>query len=360
MPPLGPVVPHSRPCVDEDDVQAVADVLRSGRLAQGEVARRFEREVARFVGVRDGVATSSGTAALHLALLAVGVGPGDEVILPSYTCAALLQAVRYVGAVPRLVDLEPEGYNLSVDEVRRHLTPRTRALLVPHTFGTPADVEALCELGVPVVEDIAQALGAAVRGRPVGSFGAVAVCSFYATKLITTGEGGMLLSDSDVLLRRAREMRDYDARRDDRRRFNYKMTDFQAALGLSQLRKLPAFLQRRRLLADRYTAHLRPLGVVPRAPRPACTPVAYRYVITVPEAEQASARLRRLGVEGKPPVFQPLHRYLGEPGFPRTEQAHRTALSLPLYPSLSEDELSHVLAALDTVLMPRRRAAWPR
>lgn len=358
MLPAGALVPHSRPTLDEDHVQAVARVVRSGHLAQGEVTRRFEQELARLVGVRDGVATSSGTAALHLALLALGVGPGDEVVLPSYTCVALLHAVRHVGATPRLVDLEPHGYNLSVAEVRRHLTRRTRAILVPHMFGTPADVAELSGLGVPVVEDIAQSLGAKVDGRPVGSFGTVAVCSFYATKVITTGEGGMLLSDSEVVLRRARDLRDYDGRRHLRPRFNYKMTDLQAALGLCQLRRLPEFLHRRRQLAARYTAHLRSLGLQPPPVPPRAAPIYYRYVFPVPDAATAAASMRRAGVECKPPVFLPLHRYLGQTGFPRTERAHRTALSVPLYPSLTEEEVTQVLEALEATFAPRVRSAW--
>lgn len=351
-------MPHSRPTLDEADVRAVAEVLRSGQIAQGELTRRFEQEVACFLGVRDGVATSSGTAALHLALLALGVGPGDEVVLPSYTCVALLQAVRYVGATPKLVDLEPGGYNLSVEEVRRAVTRRTRAILVPHMFGFPADIEGICRLGVPVIEDIAQALGATVESRPVGSFGDVAICSFYATKVITTGEGGMVLSNSDLLLRRAREMRDYDGRRRLRVRFNYKLTDFQAALGLSQVRKLPALLDRRRRLAARYAERIQVLGLQPPVVRPGTNPIFYRYVVAVPDAARAREALQAYGVETSPPVFWPLHRYLGVPGFPRTEQAYRTALSIPLYPSLQEEEVNRTFLALEATLAARERQRW--
>ncbi|MDR7415084.1 MAG: DegT/DnrJ/EryC1/StrS family aminotransferase [Armatimonadota bacterium] len=358
MSPHGAVVQHSRPTLDEADVRAVAEVLRSGQIAQGEVTRRFEEAVARFVGVRGGVATSSGTAALHLALVALGVGPGDEVILPSYTCVALLQAARYVGATPKLVDLEPDGYNLSVEEVRRVITRRTRALLIPHMFGFAADIEALRGLEIPVIEDIAQALGTTVRGRPVGSFGDVAVCSFYATKVITTGEGGMVLSNSDLLLRRVREMRDYDGRRRLGVRFNYKITDFQAALGLSQVHKLPALLDRRRRLAVRYAERVRALGLRPPTVRPGTNPIFYRYVVAVPDAAKAREALRAHGVETSPPVFWPLHRYLGLPGFPRTEQAYRTALSIPLYPSLREEEVNRILVALEATFTARERHRW--
>ncbi len=346
---------HSRPTLDEADVRAVTEVLRSGRISQGEVTRQFEEAVARVVGVRGGVATSSGTAALHLALLALGVGSSDEVILPSYTCVALLQAVRYVGAIPRLVDLEPDGYNLSVEEVRRRITRRTRAILVPHMFGTPANIEALCGLGIPVIEDVAQALGATVRGRPVGSFGAVAVCSFYATKVITTGEGGMVLSSSELLLRRVRELRGYDGRRRLQTRFNYKLTDFQAALGLSQLRKLPELLDRRRQLAARYTERVQALGLRPPTVRPGSASIYYRYVVEVSDAARTREALQTHGVETSPPVFWPLHRYLGLAGFPRTERAYRTALSLPLYPSLREEEVNRIFLALEATLQERRR-----
>ncbi|MDR5708526.1 MAG: DegT/DnrJ/EryC1/StrS family aminotransferase [Armatimonadota bacterium] len=358
MPPYGAVVPHSRPTLDKADIRAVTGVLRSGQIAQGEVTRRFERAVARFVGVQDGVATSSGTAALHLALLALGVGPGDEVILPSYTCVALLQAVRYVGAIPKLVDLEPDGYNLSVEEVRRRITRRTRALLVPHMFGTPADIEALCGLGVPVVEDVAQALGATVRDRSVGSFGDVAVCSFYATKVITTGEGGMVLSSSELLLRRVRELRDYDGRRRLQTRFNYKLTDFQAALGLSQLRKLPELLNRRRELAAQYTERVRTLGLRPPEARPGSASIYYRYVVAVPDAARARDGLQGYGVETSPPVLWPLHRYLLLSGFPRTEQAYRTALSVPLYPSLQQEEVDRIFLALEATLAGQEGRRW--
>lgn len=358
MPPHGAVVPHSRPTLDEVDIQAVAEVLRSGRISQGQVTRRFEQAVARFLGLRDGVATSSGTAALHLALVALGVGSEDEVILPSYTCVALLQAVRYVGAVPKLVDLEPEGYNLSVEEVRQTITRRTRAVLVPHMFGTPAAIEALCGLGIPVIEDIAQALGAAVDGRPVGSFGDVAVCSFYATKVLTTGEGGMVLSDSELLLRRVRDLRDYDGRRRLRTRFNYKLTDFQAALGFSQLRRLPEMLDRRRSLAARYAERVQVLGLRPPAVRPGSAPIYYRYVVSVPDAAKVREALQAYGVESPPPVFWPLHRYLSLSGFPRTERAYRTALSLPLYPSLQEEEVDRIFLALEAALVAQERTRW--
>ena len=353
-----PVIPHSRPTIGPDDIRAVTEVMLSGHLAQGEKVRQFEEAVAAYLGRRGAVATSSGTSALHLALLALGLSAGDEVLLPSYTCVAVLHAVRYVGATPRVVDIEPEGYNLCADESRRRLTPRVKAAIVPHMFGMAADLAPLASLGIPLIEDCAQALGGSYRGRPVGSVGTITVCSFYATKMITTGEGGMLLADSEVILRRARELRDYDGRTTLETRFNYKMTDMQAALGLSQLDRLSAFLARRRQLASRYTADLRNLPITLPTVKPERTHAFYRYVIGADDAPRMARRLSRRGIQCKAPVFHPLHGYLKQKGFPHTEAAMRTALSIPLYPSLTEEEVDTLLGVVAEEV--QREEALPR
>ena len=250
-------IPHSRPTLDEADLQAVTEVLRSGFIAQGTRVAAFEEGMAGTVGVTGGVAVSSGTAALHLALLAFGVGEGDEVLLPTYACSALLHAVRAVRAVPRFVDSDPSSFNMDPAAAKKARSPLARVVIVVHSFGVPAELDPLRELGLPVIEASAQALGACYRGRRVGSIGEAAVLSFYATKLMTTGEGGMLLSNDERILSAARDLREYDQKDDDRPRFNYKMTDFQAALGLAQLAQLPRFLDRRQAIAARYSARLR-------------------------------------------------------------------------------------------------------
>jgi perosamine synthetase len=344
------LIPHSRPTIGPDDLEAVTGVLLSGDLAQGEQVRRLEAAVAGSLARRGGVATSSGTSALHLALLALGVGAGDEVIMPSYTCVAVLQAARYVGATVRLAEIDPDTYGLDPAAVRRRLSARTRAIIVPHMFGLPADVGALNAFGVPVIEDCAQAFGAATGGRPAGSLGTLAVCSFYATKVLTAGEGGMVLADSNALLDKVRDLRDYDGRRTLVTRFNYKMTDLAAALGLSQLRRLPEFLDRRRILAARYTAALAGLPIRPPAAPAGRSHIYFRYVARAAGAAGIARRLRARGIDSKPPVFRPLHRYLRVPGFSRTEAVARTALSLPIYPSLSEGEVDAVVDAIRTGL----------
>jgi len=345
-----PPIPHSRPSIAGADIRAVSRVLRSGMLAQGEEVRAFEAEVGAFLGLPPGVAVSSGTAALHLALQALGVQSGDEVLLPSYVCVAPLHALERLGAVPRLVDADPETYNLDPDDARRRLGPRTRAMIVPHLFGLPADLGPLLALGVPILEDCAQAMGATYRGRPAGAHGAVSVLSFYATKLLTTGEGGMVLSRDPRLRERVRDRREYDQRRRHAARFNYKLTDFQAALGRSQLRRLPAMLARRAAIAAAYRRAWRGLPLRLPAPGPASTHAYHRFVVSSSRAAGALTRqLAALGVVARRPVFQPLHRTLGQPGFPGTSEIYRRAVSLPIYPSLAARERAAVVSAVRRV-----------
>jgi len=341
------LIPHSRPWITAADVRAVARVVRSGRLAQGAEVAALEAELSGFLGLPPGVAVSSGTAALHLALVGLGLGPGHEVILPSYVCVAPLHAVEYAGATPRLADIDPRTFNLDPADVRRRMTRRTRAVIVPHLFGLPADLDALLALGVPLIEDCAQALGATYRGSPVGGFGVASILSFYATKLLATGEGGMILSRDRSLLGRLRDLRDYDERRRHALRYNYKLTDLQAALGRSQLVRFPAALARRAAIAARYRRAWASLPIRLPEPEGLGTHSYHRFVATVPgRATTVARRLHSLGVTARPPVFEPIHRTLGLSGFPGAEEAWRHALSLPLYPGLTAREQAQVVQAL--------------
>lgn len=327
----------------------MAAVVRGGQLAQGPEVEAFEREVARRLGVAAGVALSSGSAALELGLRALGAGAGHEVIIPTYACDALHHAVTRCGATPVLADADPATHSLSLADARRRLTARTRAVILPHAFGLAADVARFAALGVPVVEDCAQALGATVDGRPVGSAGRLAVASFYATKLLTTGEGG-LLGGTPELLAAARDARDYDERADLVPRFNYKMTEMQAALGRSQLRRLDAFIIRRRAIAARYRVALGAAAC--RLPPDVGEQHVYlRFVIAVERPlEPLIAALAALGVIARRPVHRPMHRALGLEGFPEAERLWRECLSLPCYPALTDTEVEHVAAAAAEVL----------
>ncbi|WP_447972454.1 DegT/DnrJ/EryC1/StrS family aminotransferase [Nitrospira sp. Kam-Ns4a] len=349
-----PSIPHSRPTLGPEEARAVAAVVRSGQLAQGPRVEQFEQGLAAFLGLRGGVALSSGSAALEAALLALGVESGDEVVLPSYTCAALWLAVTRVGALPRVVDIDLATFAIDPAEVSQALTSRTRAILVPHPFGLPADLTALQDLGVPLIEDCAQTLGAVERGRAVGTVGVMTVCSFYATKLLCTGEGGMLLSNDPAVLERVRALRDYDeAPRLDPAAWNRKMTELQAALGLVQLGQLRGFLEQRAALASRYSAALAGTGLIlPHVPE-GRSHVFYRYVVRLggPDrsphrVDDAIARLARRGVHCRRPVFRPIHQYLGLEGYPASEMAFATALSIPIYPSLTDKEVERTIQAV--------------
>jgi perosamine synthetase len=241
---------------------------------------------------------------------------------------------------------------------RRAITKRTRAIIVPHMFGLPADLTALEQLNVPIIEDCAQTLGAMEQGRPVGTVGRLTVCSFYATKLLCAGEGGMALSNEGTLLERVKSLREYDgAPTLDPSSFNLKLTDLQAALGLSQLGRFSAFHERRRFLAAAYRDVLSSKSAICPSTPSGRTHGYYRFVIRVPLVRNDSdglmsliSRLEQQGIHCRKPVFRPLHRYLDQSGFPHSDEADRTALSIPLYPDLTEDEVRQIQQSLAEVL----------
>lgn len=346
-----PIIPHSRPTIGNEEVQALTAAVRSGQLAQGPRVKEFERGVAALVGVAGGVAVSSGTAALELALLVLGIGAGDEVILPSYVCAAPWLAVVRVGATPKIVDIEPASYAIDPAEAKKALSAHTRAIIVPHMFGLPADLTGLQALGLPLIEDCAQTLGATESGRQVGSVGAVTVCSFYATKLLCTGEGGMLLSNDRTFLEKGRALREYDEEPVlERASFNHKMTDLQAALGVSQLGRFHSFLDRRAVIAAAYRSALGQISLELPVIPPGRSHIYYRFAVRLTRGsrplDEVMARLEQRGVQCRRPVFRSLHRYLGLEGYSVSEEAGRTVLSLPIYPSMTDEEIHRTIRAL--------------
>lgn len=338
-------VPHSRPFLGRAEQRAVSRVIASGLLAEGAEVEAFERDVAAVLGRKYAAAVQSGTAALYLALKAIGVERGDRVAMPSYVCPSLLHAAHMIGARPLLVDVDPDTYNLDPEDLRRRLRARTRAVIVPHMFGLPAELEEILANGVPIIEDCAMSLGARYRGKPVGSCGILSVVSFYATKMIATGEGGMVLGDRADLLTDIRDLRSYDARSRHRPRFNYKMTELQAALGRVQLHRLTNFIRCRSRLASRY---LRALAGGPwKLPVKRADHVYYRFVLQLPRGTRRFlSRLSAAGVEARRPVLKPLHRFLGLEGFPGSDAAHQKAVSIPLYPALAGDEADYVIESV--------------
>ncbi|HHY55465.1 MAG TPA: DegT/DnrJ/EryC1/StrS family aminotransferase, partial [Chloroflexi bacterium] len=259
-------IPVYTPLLNGREEKYLLDAVRSGWISSlGAYVTRFEEAFARFCGVRHAISVSNGTVAIHLALHALGIGPGDEVIVPSLTFVATANAVHYTGATPVFADVDPVTWCLDPADVRRRLTSRTRAVIPVHLYGHPApmpDLQALAaEHDLLVIEDAAEAHGAAIVGRRVGGWGRIGAFSFYANKIITTGEGGMLTTDDDALAARCRMLRDHampPQRRywHDEVGFNYRMTNLQAAVGVAQMERIDSFIRRKREIAARYREEL--------------------------------------------------------------------------------------------------------
>ena len=329
------MIPHSQPTLTAQDKHALRFV---SYLSQGPAVAKFERQFARYHGKTQAVAVSSGTSALHLALLALGVKKNQEVLLPTYVCTALLNAIHYVGATPVLVDVDPETGNMSWADAKGKRTRRSKCLILPHMFGQPADVSAFKKLGLPIIEDCAQAIGAKYKGRRVGTQGDLGIFSFYATKMMATGEGGMVLARSAALLNKVRDQREYDHCSDYKLRFNYKMTDIQASLGSSQLKQLNAFIRKRKSIATIYQNALADLPVeIPDA-----ASVYYRFIFKSSKRNQIRQALRRKKIMAEPPVYKPIHLYLKKRGFKAADDWYKRGLSIPIYPQLSLKEAKRI------------------
>jgi len=336
------IIPHSKPTLNAADAKIVADVIKSGYIAQGKKVASFEQKFARFQKVRYAVAVNSGTSALHLSLLALGIKRGDNVIIPSFVCTALMNAVRYTGADIQIADIG-EDYNISIVSVSRKINKKTKAIIVPHMFGLPADLAPLLKLKIPIIEDCAQSIGANYKRKPVGSFGTLSISSFYATKMMTTGEGGMVTSNNQALINRIRDLRDYDNKNDYKTRFNYKMTDIQAALGIHQLSQLPNWIKKRKKIAQAYTQALKNSQLKLPEQYAQREHIYFRYVIQTSNKQKLLNKLKSKGIHAASPIFKPLHKYLQLRGYPCADHLMSKAISLPIYPSLSMNAVRYVI-----------------
>jgi len=350
------MIPIAQPIIEEDEIDAVIKVLRSGQLAQGPRVKEFEIRFAESCGAPFAIATSSGTSALHLALLAHGVGPGDEVITTSFSFIASANCALFVGAKPVFADIEPEYFTLSAADVERHITPQTRAILVVHLFGQMCDMQAISSVAqahnLIIIQDACQAHGAKLFGEPVGAFG-TACHSFYATKNMTTMEGGMITTNHPEIATRARLLRDHGSHQrylHETLGYNLRMTDLQAALGLAQLSKLENWNHQRQENAEYLTAHLsNNSDVVTPAIREGAEHVFHQYTLRVSKRAELIERLTQdgigFGIHYPTPIHQqPLYRSLGyDCHLPHTEKACREVISLPVHPSLSKNDLDQII-----------------
>ena len=340
------MIPHSRPTLDQSDYKSVLHVLESGHLVQGEQVARFEKDLSSLIGVKDGVAVSSGSAALHLSLISLGVGKGDEVVVPSFICTAPLNAILYVGAIPVIAEVDRLTFNIDVKNLKKRLTKKTKAIILPHIFGLPADMDKIASLGIPLIEDCAHSLGGRYKDTYTGSFGALSIFSFYATKVITTGEGGMVLSQNERLIETIRDLRNYDEKENYTMRYNYKITDIQAALGINQLKKLSLFIKKRGNIADIYNRIFQAFNLdIPTVPVNR-EHIYYRYVVLVDNPQGFIDSMTKRGIACMRPVYKPLHRYLGLRGYATTDWIWERAVSIPIYPSLTDEEVSKIIESV--------------
>lgn len=335
------LISHSRPTITHKDEDALLEVLHSEMIARGSKVVEFESKVANYLGLNNGIATSSGTSALFLSLKALGVGKGDEVIIPTYVCPTVLCAVENTGATPVLCDVSND-WNMDYYTVQPHLTPKTKAIVAPHIYGIPIDIKPLTELGVPIIEDLAQAFGAEIDGRKTGTFGQLAMCSFQATKCLTTCEGGMVLSNNDDYIEKIRYIQSLAP-----------MSDLQAALGIIQLEQYESFLQRRRKIAGIY---FKKLDKFPNI----CMPLAlrkrsifFRFPLKVPLSfDMLKAEFEQKDIAVRQGVDSLLHRIIGLPSkdFPNAERCFKETLCIPIYPALSDNQVECIAKMSEQIL----------
>jgi dTDP-4-amino-4,6-dideoxygalactose transaminase len=381
-------LPFHVPSIGAEEIGAVVDVLKSGWLTTGSKAKEFEQQFARFVGARHAVAVNSATAALHLGLAAAGVKEGDEVIVPTMTFAATAEVVLYLGAMPVLVDCRPDTLNIDPAALEAALTPRTKAIVPVHFAGQPCDMESILSLarahGLKIVEDAAHALPARDRGRMVGSIGDVTCFSFYATKTITTGEGGMATTDNPEWAEKMRTLSLHGISHDAWNRYSaegswfyevtgvgykYNLTDIAASLGLEQLKKAHAFATVRRHIAQAYTAAFADLAEIRT---PVCEPgkqhAWHLYVIQL-DLDRLSVDRREFVEElrqhniGASVHFIPLHLHpfyrdtfgYKPQDFANAAAAYQRIVSLPIYPNMTAADVDDVIAAVRHIVERHRR-----
>lgn len=347
------MIEHSMPTIGKEEERAIIDVLKGNYLAEGSTVRKFEEGLAKYIGSRGGVATSTGTLALHLALISLGVGKDDEIIIPSYLCRSVLNSILYSGARPVLCDVNTEDYNISPDEARKKITKKTKAIIVPHMFGCPAEIDRFRNMGVYVIEDCAHSIGGEYKGRKVGSWGDLSIFSFEGTKYIITGEGGMVLANSNVLLNKLKRLKEPNSL-DYKIKYTYRMTNLQAAIGRVQLSRLNGFIRKRRAIAKIYNRVFFGCNIKLPKDYPERLSIYQRYMVEIDgEIFSFMKRCYRKGIKVKQPIKPyPLHRYLNLPArdFPNTEYIMRSAVSIPIYPSLTDKQIRYILKGVKEAL----------
>lgn len=374
-------IPYARQWIEEDDVEMVTKVLKGDWLTQGPTVDAFEQAVARYVGAKHCVAFNSGTAALHAAMYAAGVKPGDEVITTPITFVATSNAALYLGGIPKFVDIDPETDCIDISKIEDAISPATKVIAPVDYAGYPVDIEAIMaiakEKDIVVIEDAAHALGAERNGQKVGTQADMTMFSFHPVKHITTGEGGVMVTDNEVFDKRMRVFRTHGITKESSDffgenegpwyyemqalGFNYRITDFQCALGISQLRKLPASLIRRRQIADYYFDSLSNRTGITLPPLPKTKDTSHAFhlfpvLFTEKNRKEVYLALKEKGISGQvhyiPVHLQPYYReHFGyKPGdYPVAEAFYTREISIPMYPKMSDEEVAYVISTIQAI-----------
>lgn len=341
------MIPHSKPFLDNKELEKIIEVYSSGNISVGKEIEEFEKKVANYIGKKYAIATSSGTTALHLSLHSMGIKKGDEVILPASVCPGVMHAIEYTGATPILSDINNYNFNISVEYVKKITNNNTKAIVVPHMFGLPSDIDELLELNIPIIEDCAQSIGAEYNLSKVGSFGYISIFSFYATKMLTSIDGGMILTDDKDLADKMRDLRYYGGKRDFQLRFNYKMQNINAAVGLVQLEKLDFFVEERKRLSDRYVEVFSKICWVDIVNKTNHKKKSsnYRFIIKIErDYEEYFIKLcKKYEIVLGDTIFEDLSKFAPQyfiENLINTQKLMKSTYSFPLYPGIDEIKLN--------------------
>jgi perosamine synthetase len=370
---LKSMIPVSEPLITEREFELVLDCLKSGWISSaGKYLDQFEKGWASYCNMPYGIAVSNGTTALQLAVRLLDLKPGDEVIMPTFTIISCAQAITYCSGVPVLIDSDPRNWQMDVSQIEAKITSRTRAIMVVHIYGHPADMDPILEIaqrhGLTVIEDAAEAHGAEYNGRKCGGFGDISIFSFYANKLITTGEGGMVLTKRKDLAERARSLRNLCFQKNkrflhDELGYNYRLTNIQAALGVAQLERIEQIVERKRAIAHAYTIRLKDISLIELPTEESWAKNVYWvYGIIIKEstgmnASQFAHRLAEKGIETRPfflgmhkqPVFRSMGLYQGQE-YPVAERLAGQGLYIPSGLTIMDDEIEEVSEAVRDIL----------
>jgi perosamine synthetase len=367
------MIPVSEPLVTAREIELVLDCVKSGWISSaGKYLDQFESGWASYCNMPYGIAVSNGTTALHLAVRLLDLHPGDEVIMPTFTIISCAQAITYCGGVPVLIDSDPHNWQMDISQIESKITPRTRAIMVVHIYGHPADMDPILEIaqkyGLTVIEDAAEVHGAEYKGRKCGGFGDISIFSFYANKLITTGEGGMVLTKREDLAERARSLRNLCFQKKqrflhDELGYNFRLTNIQAALGVAQLERIEQIVERKRAIAHTYNMQLKDVaGIELPKEEPWAKNVYWVYGIIVKEgtgisASQLAQRLAEKGIETRPFFLgmheQPVLRAMGlfrDEKYSVAERLARQGLYIPSGLTIKDDEIEKVSEAVRDIV----------